>query len=251
MTPADVKKRVVENALTYLEKGLAEVNSEINFSLLHFYGGVELVVKACLLHEDWRLVVSEPGDADWNSFCEGRPRTVGLEVAAKRLAILKSKPINPEALGAFARLRTHRNQLTHFFHPSLNTEHEKLRVKRELFLAWYYLHRLLQDTSWTGVFAASAQRIAEINVKLQALEPYLQAIFDDQVKGNPNAVSFRDCPVCHFKALNPQTGQAYLDSQCIVCGFVEIGAVASCVGIWCGALSGISRVPDQAARSMI
>jgi hypothetical protein len=29
------------------------------------------------------------------------------------------------------------------------------------------------------------------------------------------------------------------------------GAVASCVGIWCGALSGISRVPDQAARSMI
>jgi hypothetical protein len=34
-------------------------------------------------------------------------------------------------------------------------------------------------------------------------------------------------------------------------GELDLGAVASCVGIWCGALSGISRVPDQAARSMI
>jgi len=86
MTPQDVLNRVVANAFTYLEKGLAEVDSdsEINFSLLHFYGGVELAVKACLLNEDWKLVVQEPGDADWNNFCQGKQRTVGLEDAAKR-----------------------------------------------------------------------------------------------------------------------------------------------------------------------
>ena len=68
MTPQDVLNRVVDNAFTYLEKGLDEVDSEINFSLLHFYGGVELAIKACLLNEDWKLVVQEPGDADWNQF---------------------------------------------------------------------------------------------------------------------------------------------------------------------------------------
>jgi hypothetical protein len=31
-----------------------------------------------------------------------------------------------------------------------------------------------------------------------------------------------DCPACHFKALNPQTGHAYFDSQCIICGFAEL-----------------------------
>jgi hypothetical protein len=205
VTPQDVLKSVVDNAFTYLEKGLAEVNSEINFSLLHFYGGVELAIKACLLNEDWKLVVHKPSDADWNSFYQGKQQTVGLEVAAKRLAILKSKPINQQALSAFGKLRIHRNQLTHFFHPSLNTAAEKLQVKKELLLAWYYLHQLVQDPSWTDVFQSSAQRIPQINVKLQALGPYLQAIFDAQVKTNPAAASFLDCPACHFKALNRQT----------------------------------------------
>ena len=34
MTPQDVLNRLVDNAFTYLEKGLAEFDSEINFSLL-------------------------------------------------------------------------------------------------------------------------------------------------------------------------------------------------------------------------
>ena len=222
MTPQDVLNRVVDNAFTYLEKGLAEVDSEINFLLLHFYGGVELAVKACLLNEDWKLVVQEPGDADWNNFCQGKQRTVGLEVAAKRLAILKSKPIDQQALSAFRALRTHRNQLAHFFHPSLNTDTEKGRVVEELLRAWYYVHVLLRDQSWANVFRSAEQRIKQINLGLQALRPYLQAVYDAQVKTNPAATSFLDCPACHFKALNPQTGDAYFDSQCLVCGFKEL-----------------------------
>jgi hypothetical protein len=33
---------MVDNSFTYLEKALDEFDSEINFSLLHYYGGVEL-----------------------------------------------------------------------------------------------------------------------------------------------------------------------------------------------------------------
>jgi hypothetical protein len=35
VTPQVVLNRVVDNAFTYLEKGLSEVDAEINFSLLH------------------------------------------------------------------------------------------------------------------------------------------------------------------------------------------------------------------------
>jgi hypothetical protein len=225
LTPKDVLNRVVDNAFTYLEKGLTEVDSEINFSLLHFYGGVELAIKACLLNEDWRLVIQEPSDARWNTFCQGKQRTVGLDDAAKRLSALKSKPIDQQTLSAFGKLRIHRNQLTHFFHSSLNTltlTAEKEQVARELLIAWYYLHRLVQDPSWARVFHSVSHRIAKIDVQLQALSSYLQAIFDAKVKTNSAAASFLDCPACHYKALNPQTGDAYFDSQCLVCGFKEL-----------------------------
>jgi len=222
MTPQDVLNRVVDNAFTYLEKGLDEFDSEINFSLLHFYGGVELAIKACLLNEDWRLVVQEPGDARWDSFCQGKQRTVGLDDAAKRLSALKSKPIDQQTLSAFGKLRIHRNQLTHFFHPSLSTITEKEQVAKELLIAWYYLHRLVQDQSWARVFHSVSHRIAKINVRLLALRAYLQAVYDAQVKTNPVAASFLDCPACHFKALNPETENAYFDSQCLVCGFKEL-----------------------------
>lgn len=221
VTPKDVLNHIVDNAFTYLEKGLGEVDSEINFSLLHFYGGIELAVKACLLNEDWKLVVDEPGDADWGRFYNGKQRTVGLPVAAKRLEILKSKPIAPQAIRAFEKLSTHRNQLTHFFHPSLNTKDQKQQVRKELLLAWYYLHRLVQDPRWSAVFNSSAQQIAQLNVRLLAFKPYLQVIFDTQVKTDPAAASFLDCPACHFRALNPQTGHHYLDLRCLICGFAE------------------------------
>ena len=193
MTPQDVLNRLVDNAFTYLEKGLAEFDSEINFSLFHFYGGVELAIKACLLNEDWRLVIQEPSDARWNTFCQGKQRTVGLDDAAKRLSALKSKPIDQQTLSAFGKLRIHRNQLTHFFHSSLNTltlTAEKEQVARELLIAWYYLHRLVQDPSWARVFHSVSHRIAKIDVQLQALSSYLQAIFDAKVKTNSAAASF-------------------------------------------------------------
>jgi hypothetical protein len=222
MSPEDVLSRVVNNAFTYLEKGLSEFDSEINFSLVHFYGGVELAIKACLLNEDWRLVVQEPGDADWSRFYQGKLRTVTLDDAAKRLAILKSKPLDKQALNAFGKLRAHRNQLIHFFHQSLNTAAEKQRVAKDLLLAWYHLHRLVEDPNWACVFQSTQHRIVQINARLQALDNYLQTIFDSEVKTNPSAISFLDCPVCHFKALDTETKHAYFDSRCLVCGFTEL-----------------------------
>jgi hypothetical protein len=138
------------------------------------------------------------------------------------LAILKSKPIDQGALSAFKTLRTHRNQLAHFFHPSINTRIEKQQVAKELLRAWYYLHVLLRDEIWASVFLSVAPRITQINVQLLALRAYLQVVYDTQVKIHPDATRFLDCPACRFKALNPQTGHAYFDSQCLVCGFKEL-----------------------------
>ena len=62
---------------------------------------------------------------DWGRSYNGKQRTVGLPVAAKRLEIYKSKPIAPQAIRAFEKLSTHRNQLTHFFFTHRSTQRIK------------------------------------------------------------------------------------------------------------------------------
>jgi hypothetical protein len=217
-----VRDRLVGNAIAYLEKGMGEFPAELNFALLHFYGGVELAIKACLLHEDWRLVVQEPGDADWIRFCSGKQKTVGLEDAAKRLKNLRDKPIGREALKAFEKLRIHRNQLTHFFHPGLNMEQVSRRVSGELLVAWYHLHKLLQTAFWAPVFQSFSSRISAIDVRLQAVQDFLQTVFSTQVAVLPNAAEFERCPACGFQGLNPQTDHPDFESQCLVCGFADL-----------------------------
>ena len=169
----DVLNRLVDNAFTYLEKGLGEVDLEINFSLLHFYGGIELAVKACLLNEDWKLVVDEPGDADLDRFCNGKQRTVGLPVAAKRLEILKSKPIDPQAIRAFEKLSTYRNQLTHFFRPLRSTQRiRSYRLRKELLVAWYVPAQTSSRSTLACLcFNHLRSESHRVDVKLQALEP--------------------------------------------------------------------------------
>jgi hypothetical protein len=216
-----VRDRLIHNAFDYLEKGLGEFSAELNFAVLHFYGGIELIVKGCLLHEDWRLVVQEPGDCDWNKFYSGKQRTVGLETAAKRLSKLRGTSFDQDTLIAFKKLCIHRNQLTHFFHPGLCTAQVRKEVARELLVAWYYLHKLFKTPVWGPVFQSVWARIASIDTRLQAQRDFLQTVFSTQVAILPGIATLVSCPVCGFRALNTQTNDCYLDSHCLVCGFEE------------------------------
>ena len=85
LSEQQVKQYLAANAFAHIEKALSEFERDFNFSLLHFYGGVELVVKACLLSKNWELVVQRQSTADWPQFCAGTQDTVNLAEASKRL----------------------------------------------------------------------------------------------------------------------------------------------------------------------
>jgi proline iminopeptidase len=218
---ADIFARLVDNAFGHLEKGLAEFDAEINFSVQHFCGGVELIVKACVLSRDWKLVVEEPGAADWAKLCAGEQKTVGLEDAARRLATPLGSPIPAAALRAFKGLSIHRNRLTHFFHPTLNQPSVRQQVGRSLLVAWYHLRTLLRHADWSDIFEPASPRIADIERRQAGLRGYFQAVFDSQVKSRPDAHTLVDCPACGFRALDKNTGQACLGALCQVCEYAE------------------------------
>jgi len=67
---------LVESALDFLNTGLEEVNKRPKLSVIHFFNGIELLLKARLLHEHWSLVVVKPGDVSKKSFTSGEFESV-------------------------------------------------------------------------------------------------------------------------------------------------------------------------------
>jgi hypothetical protein len=144
ITIDEVKKRLAANAFAHLSKAVDELEHEINFSVLHFFGGVELVVKTCLVDVDWTLAVRKTKEADWTLFCLGDVGTVGLAAAARQIASSSDKSVPQKALAAFEALRIHRNRLTHFYDPTLNEPQARATIYRELLDAWFHLRQLVQ-----------------------------------------------------------------------------------------------------------
>lgn len=217
----DLFDRMIDNAFSFLEKGLKEFDQEINFSVLHFYGGVELIIKACLLSQDWKAVIQKPDSANWKEFCSGKQKTVGLEDAAEKLKMLYQRPIPQSAIAAFSKLRIHRNQLVHFFHPTLNRPAVKQRIGKELLIAWYHLQSLIRSSDWIELFSATDMRMRKVETILHGLKAYFQTVFDIHVKSLPGAGAFSVCPACGYRALDTDTGNAHLENQCHVCEYSE------------------------------
>jgi hypothetical protein len=76
---------LVESALDFLDTGLGELQQKPKFSVIHFFIGIELLVKARLLHEHWSLVVTRPGDVSKESFAEGNFESATLWQCLDRL----------------------------------------------------------------------------------------------------------------------------------------------------------------------
>ncbi len=222
LTIDEIKKRLLSNAFAHLLKGLHETERELNFAVPHFYDGVELIIKTCLISTNWKFSVQKPGDAEWEKFCDGRAKTVGLSDAAKRLETLCNAPIPDEALIAFNKLRSDRNQLTHFYHPTMDSSRVRERIYKDLLLAWFHLRNLMKSREWEQVFASEYENIKKIETQLQDTRDYFKNIYVNVVSKAQSASLFSDCPSCGYTSLEPLTRDAYRDSVCRVCEYYEL-----------------------------
>ena len=57
--PSDLFDRLVDNALDFLNRSIADFEKSPKYSVIHFYTAVELFVKARLMAEHWSLVVAK------------------------------------------------------------------------------------------------------------------------------------------------------------------------------------------------
>ncbi len=207
-------ENMLANGLRYLRRGLdAFSKNDFDFALTDFYCGLEIILKAMVLHEDWRLVFDEPGDAEQAKLDKGTAKTIGADQAFKRLAVFAQKPLSADAEKAVNRIRVHRNKLMHFYHPDLNTPSGKKILATDLARGWYALRQLRADARFQAVFSKHAWQHDEIDAALLVLKTYLKQAEKD-IQSASSGMSFTDCEACEM-----QTVQG---GKCQLCGYEHI-----------------------------
>ena len=195
-------------------------------SVIHFYAGIELLLKARLMAEHWSLVVSKRQDPDWRRLESGDFISVSLDEAAERLDKVVRSSLAKRELNVFRSLAKHRNRMVHFFHDAgLKKATEALlqEAASEQLVAWYLLYRLLSDR-WADVFSPWKKQLEDFGKRLREHEQYLQIAFDhlksDIEQCIKGGASFRECPSCGFASLEivDEVGD-YFEGTCLVCTY--------------------------------
>lgn len=227
--PADHRDELIRNGLQFVKRGVDELwakkdKNHLKHSVINFYSGVELLLKARLMHEHWALIVKDIRKADAEKFIEGDFQSVGLSEIIQRLRKISELKVSPVAEKCFDELRTHRNQMVHFFHTIDKRTKEgralKDQIIKEQCQGWFLLRDLISN-SWKSEFTNFQTDIERIDGQMRPHKEYLRAVFE-QVKGGlekerDGGASLGRCYSCGFdahviKLLGPS------ENICRVCG---------------------------------
>lgn len=247
MTKDEIFDSLVESAFDFMGYALDTVADKPKYALMSLASGIELIFKARLVCEGAQWVASEPTEASLERFKQGRIKTVGFDLARKRIEALSGTSIDKAACNAFFVVASHRNRVVHFFHADL----DKLRaqVASDIYVAWHFLYKLMTG-QWQSYFDSHQNTMRALGTRLQGLKPLLQAVFYRVVSGSADTESLAQCPCCDFRALDPTTkGGPYVGAICRVCGYqalshraVKHGEEVFCGS--CGECNGIQTVID-------
>lgn len=228
MTPDDILKRLINNALEFLNRALVEIELQPKHSLISFSSSIELVLKARLMAEHWSLVISRKQEADWEKLISGDFQSVTPGEALTRLEKVVLTKVPKNEVETFKKIATHRNKIIHFYHeeeaPKTTDEFRQNIVKEQL-KGWYHLHRLLTE-QWKDVFNPWQKDVRKIDTEFRKLTKFLEVVFEHKSKEIENLKKqgneITQCPSCQFDSQVHETqASTPYDAECLVCNGKE------------------------------
>jgi len=214
-----LKKRLLKNAISFLEKSLHEFKENSKFSLLHFTISVELFLKARLIQEHWSLIVHKAPNL--RKFKQGDFISINLSEAICYLDEVLLSPISEDAKKAFERLVKHRNRIVHFFHNDFEENKDKSFIIKELCRCWFHLNRLLMET-WSENFLEYKDDLNKLNADMKRFSEMLKVTYSlkkAKIKRlESEGKRIINCPSCNFDSLYLQEREdPYYKGECLVC----------------------------------
>jgi hypothetical protein len=232
-------ERLVENALDFFESALEALQDRPKNSVIDFYTGLELVLKARLMKEHWTLVVTK--DPARTAFEKGNFQSVSFQEACVRLDKVVGSAIPNRTADAFDRIRQHRNRMVHFFHDASAKEIE--RIALEQLTAWIALIELV-TTTWGEEFSDFTHRFADMERLLGHHRTFAEKFVETkwaEVQGRLETISeggaqLIACSGCKKDAAQlVDDGLGHSTSSCIVCRRREVWNNVACKSCNAGA----------------
>lgn len=172
--------RLVLNAIEFFKRSVAELQDNPKYSVINFHASVELFFKARLMQEHWSLILTKPDQADYSKFIKGDFHSVSLDEAIKRLKNIAGESLSEEERKSFDRIREHRNQLVHLFHPNYDKKPDMIMLSSivaEQCRAWFYLYKLLTER-WRDRFQVHLSDIEKLNFSMHRHKDFLKVKFE-------------------------------------------------------------------------
>ncbi|WP_421948592.1 hypothetical protein [Phaeodactylibacter xiamenensis] len=115
--PIDVAQKLFENGIDFIIKSLVDFeNKDYKYSIIHFSSGIEVLLKAIIAQEDWKLVVkpSKKSTPDKEKLIKGEAKTIS---AMDCLSLIQSdlKLDLKNGGESFRQLAFKRNEAIHFY----------------------------------------------------------------------------------------------------------------------------------------
>jgi hypothetical protein len=233
--PSDLFDRLVDNALDFLDRSIADFEKSPKYSVIHFYTAVELFVKARLMAEHWSLMVAKGQEPSREGFLKGGFLSVTLAQASDRLANVLNAGLTDAELKAFQKVGAHRNKVVHFFHEAHTAKANasfKESIAKEQLIAWYFLHKIL-TTRWKDVFKRKLKKIQKIDMALRKRQVFLQVVYDikkpDIEAARKKGTEHQSCPSCGFVSIELEdTLNRIFESSCVVCELSQKYLIVEC-----------------------
>lgn len=202
------------------------------YSVINFYSGLELFLKARLLKEHWTLCAADVGQVEKSKFTAGDIVTVGLDEAGNRLAKIVGSPLSKDEMRVYNKLRMRRNQAVHFYHP--NDLSSRTKVAVEQLSGWHFLHKRLTST-WSDCFEPYSHRLTRAHQTISRREDYFPTIFEefkDEICKQTKKKPWSDCCFCRQPSA-VTIGEVVRDVHrlvCLVCSTEEFVVYLPCTG---------------------
>jgi len=231
---------LVENAFDFIERAMQQLDEDPKYAVINFCAGIELFLKARLLCEHWSLVFVDPAKANIENFNKGEFESVGFRSAIQRLKSIGGIRISPQAINSFDAVRSHRNQLMHFFNSAYSqplTVEAQANIAVEQCAAWHHMYRLITK-QFGDEFLGHQDRTESLQNAIARKHPFLLFLYQQRKpeieKAKNRGKTILKCWSCKFDAsIRKETAKCLFLDHCLVCNFAvnTFGHACDCGGV--------------------
>lgn len=219
MSMEEIRFELLENGLDFIASGLDYIargatKSDLKYGVLHLSSGIELVLKARLQQEDWRLLFPDPAKADENSYKAGNFRSIGLPDCLLRLEEECAIEISDEGIEKLGAIRVRRNRLEHFAIVDTKSAIESLAAQA-LGVLLDFIGEAFEGSALSDQENELILRIRErLTEFYNFTKDRLAEIFADSNPRKDELTKLIECPCCRQQTLRPD-----VSVECMFCGY--------------------------------